>query len=149
MSTDREKARLAVKASRKKTKETNYLRYKSIQFRSNWRRRAKENGVSPDTVPQSKEILKWLESKVPLVCEYTGELLSEDNFGVDHRVSVFKGGGFSLENLAITSLKINGAKGDLSEEEFRQLLNLVQLWEDKGVRLLRRLVWSNSMFSPK
>jgi 5-methylcytosine-specific restriction endonuclease McrA len=126
-------------------KTENFIQYKAKQFRSNWRRRAINNGIDPNTVPTTIEINNWLHTKYPFVCEYTGKVLGND-FGVDHKVSIFRGGTFSLDNLAITSKQINGAKGDLTEEEFRQLLNLISNWEDQGTRLLRRLTWSNSMF---
>jgi 5-methylcytosine-specific restriction endonuclease McrA len=120
--------------------------WKATQLRSNWIRRARQHNIGPEEVPPVQEILIWLLKQIPFTCYYTGESLSERSFGVDHKVSIFRGGGFNLENLAVTSLKINGAKGDLSEEEFRQLLNTISTWEDRGVRLLRRLSWSNSMF---
>lgn len=138
-----------IRASRRELKrrykEKDFLRWKADQFRSNWIRRAKQNGLSISDVPFRDNIKEWLETQQPFVCFYTGVAL-DNEFGVDHKVSIFRGGGFELDNLVITCPKINGAKGDLSSEEFFALLKTIGTWEDKGERLLRRLLWSNSRF---
>lgn len=137
---------------RKNHKETmkseDFHRYKAQQFRSNWRRRATQLGVSFDTVPPTKEIKLWLDSQVPYTCYYTGKLLGRD-FGVDHLVPIAKGGGLGFNNLCLTSPFINGAKGMLTDEEFKSLLDLIKTWKDGGVDLLQRLQSSNQMFQKK
>lgn len=133
----------AVNVYRSNLKEEDFHKWKSYQFRSNWRRRAKQQGADLTTVPTIKEIQKWLESQYPYKCYFTGESLDRQ-FGVDHIVPVSRGGTFDLKNLCITSPFINGAKGTMTETEFKALLKLIWKWEDKGKQLLQRLVVSNT-----
>jgi len=123
-------------------KNEDFFDYKAIQFRNNWRRRAKSAGVDPDVVPSRVEIKEWLESQYPFKCFFTGVDLDR-NFGVDHYVSIIRGGSFGFDNLVITSQEINGAKGSMTGDEFKSLLNTIRNWEDGGQEILQRLRASN------
>ena len=129
-------------------KDTDFHKWKATQFRSNWRRRAKIHGVDVKEVPTVKEIIDWLDKQVPFTCFYTGEKL-EREFGVDHIVSLTRGGSFSLDNLCITNPFINGAKGSMTGDEFKSLLDLISTWEDGGKEVLRRLRSAGTMFGGK
>ena len=129
-------------------KDTDFHKWKATQFRSNWRRRAKLHGISADHVPKVNEIIDWLDSQKPFTCFYTGEKLERD-FGVDHIVSLARGGSFSLDNLCITNPFINGAKGSMTGDEFKALLELIRTWEDGGQEVLRRLRSAGTIFGGK
>lgn len=64
-------------------------------------------------------------------CAYSGELLAIDAISIDHRLPLAAGGLTELPNLAICSQRWNRIKGQLSEERFRALLALMELWPDK------------------
>ena len=133
---------------RTELKQVDFLKWKATQFRSNWVSRARKNGADITTVPSRDAIKEWLEQQSPLICSFTKEKLDRE-FGVDHIVPVARGGSYSLDNLCITSSFINGAKGAMTGDEFKQLLKLTSKWEDKGKGLLSRLRASNNMFGNK
>jgi hypothetical protein len=53
-------------------------------------------------------------------CEYSGDMLVVEDFSVDHRFPVSRGGYFGLQNLAICSKKENLRKGNMTEVEYQQ-----------------------------
>ena len=126
-------------------KEHDFHKYKATQFRSNRIRKAKQMGVDIKEVPSRLDIIDWLNKKYPYTCYFTGEALDR-KFGVDHMIPIARGGSFGLSNLCITSPFLNGAKGAMTVDEFKQLLKLISKWEDKGKGILARLQVSNSMF---
>ena len=129
-----------------KMKEEDFLKWKSQQYRTNWRRRAKNLGFDPNIdVPTAKEIRQWLDTQQPFTCYFTGDALGRD-FGTDHIIPTARGGSFGLDNLCITSTRLNSAKGTMTGKEFKDLLKLIGKWDDNGTELLTRLVASNAMF---
>lgn len=52
-------------------------------------------------------------------CEYSDELLTAENFSVDHRYPVSRGGSFGMVNLSICAQKQNLRKGNMSETEYQ------------------------------
>lgn len=126
--------------------DNDYEKYKAQQFRSNWRARANKKGQAQVDIPSRKEIQEWLHKQKPYTCYFTGELLDRD-FGVDHKQPLARGGTYDLDNLCITSPFINAAKGAMTEEEFRSLLDCISTWENKGKELLVRLRASNIYFT--
>ena len=74
----------------------------------------------------------WLQARFDLDvtgvvrCEYSGEMLSAENFSVDHRFPVSRGGEFGLQNLTICSEKENLRKGNMTEVEYRQFKQHVE-----------------------
>lgn len=137
------------KEYRKLKKKQDPSFYKSHQLRSNWKARARSLGVEPLGLPSAPEIRAWLDSQKPYKCYYTAENISEKDIGLDHKVPIARGGTYSLDNVVITSKAINGAKGQMTEEEFRQLLKLISYWEDGGKNLLMRLKASGHIFKTK
>jgi len=68
---------------------------------------------------------------------------------VDHRIPISRKGSWAFNNLGITSRFHNNVKGQLTEQEFRQLLKLISKWEDKGEHLLKRLASSSIIFKKR
>lgn len=128
-------------------KKEDPLFYKSHQLRSNWATRAKKLKVDNPELPSAKEIRDWLNSQKPYTCYYTGESVTEKHLGLDHLTPIARGGVYNLSNIVVTSQYINGAKGEMTEQEFRELLELVSSWEDKGKSLLKRLRFSGGMYT--
>lgn len=124
---------------------TDFNKWKAAQLRSNWNRRAKLLNIDISYVPMPNEIRAWLDSQHPYKCYYTNVELERD-YAVDHKVPLARGGTFAITNLCITQPHINSAKGTLSDKEFKQLLKLIEKWEDKGALLLKRLQVSNTIF---
>lgn len=91
-----------------------------------------------NTVPSREELQQWLES-TPLVCHYSKIPLSIYDITIDHRIPTARGGTHYLHNLCIASHHMNTAKGTMTEKEFNELLNLIDTWDDKGEKLLKRL----------
>lgn len=124
--------------SRRNLKKTNFSKYRASSLRSSWLNRAKKLGVDVSTVPIIPQIEKWLNDQIPFTCHYTKEPLGLV-FEADHLVPISRGGVFSLSNIVLTRPLLNGAKGNLTDTEFRQLLKLISKWPDKGNSLLQRL----------
>lgn len=59
----------------------------------------------------------WVKSARMLACPYCGDPVKE----IDHKQPLSKGGEHSLDNLQMTCLDCNRSKGDMTDEEFRQL----------------------------
>lgn len=102
------------------------------------RARARRSGDNPEDVPTAKEFEEWFSGQ-PIVCYYTQEPVVLRDLQVDHKQPRSRGGTDKLENLCITSSGINRAKGNMTEQEFRSLLDLILTWEDRGATLLKRL----------
>jgi len=94
-----------------------------------------------------KDIASWLERQPKITktgqlyfsCYLTNQLIHVDKIELDHRTPVTRCGDYSLDNLGITSAKMNKVKGARSEEEFKQLLALIAKWGDKGNSLIADL----------
>ncbi|HLW51268.1 MAG TPA: HNH endonuclease signature motif containing protein [Candidatus Angelobacter sp.] len=54
-------------------------------------------------------------------CEYSGRVLSAEDFFVDHKTPISRKGSFWLDNLAICSEKENLRKGNMDAAEYRAL----------------------------
>lgn len=97
------------------------------------------------TTPSTQELYIWLGEE-PRLCYYTGEELSALHvtkgnlkLTIDHKHPLNRGGDNSLTNLCFASHNINTAKGNMTEEEFKELFKLISSWEDQGASVLRRL----------
>jgi len=60
------------------------------------------------------------------VCGYSGLMVLVEDFSVDHRFPVSRGGEFGLQNLTICSDKQNLRKGNMTEVEYRQFKQHVE-----------------------
>jgi 5-methylcytosine-specific restriction endonuclease McrA len=123
-------------------KKTDPLKLKARNLRSGFRTRSKE-GIN---IPTTKEIEEWLKSISNFVCHYTGVPLDKNDFSVDHKIPLDRGGDNSFKNLCICTKQMNTTKGTMTEKEFKQLLSFLSKWEDKGEKLLRRLRMAGKAF---
>ena len=122
---------------------------KSKSARRSWRARAIKIGYDLDKVPTRKEIREWLLSQ-----EVDGKFIdyianAEVNINsveLDHKVSVSRGGSFSLDNVGITCRYHNNIKGTMNIEEYLELIYLISRWEDNGADICRRLLASNRIY---
>lgn len=51
-------------------------------------------------------------------CAYTGNELTPQNTGADHKIPVSKGGSHELSNIALVTQAVNSAKGTMTLDEF-------------------------------
>lgn len=107
------------------------LKYKAQAIRVNFMNRA------PDC-PMPREIEAWLRAQT-FICHYSGVQLSHTTFEVDHKDPTSRGGSNTFDNWCICSREMNGAKGTMTEQEFKALLLLVRGWSDGGKKVLARL----------
>lgn len=117
-------------AGRSNKPESVFLR-RSLSIYAGMKERAFKRHVS--VFPFSLEDLRiWLLCKFVggakgiVRCEYSGEILSAENFSVDHRFPVSRGGEFGLQNLTVCSEKENLRKGNMTEVEYGQFKQHVE-----------------------
>lgn len=135
----RTKEYVSANKRKKSLKKTDPLEYKARNIRNRLLSRVKDHSDSRrKTTPTKAEIKRWLSSQ-DFTCYYSGEALDIFDMHVDHKTPFNRGGTNELDNLCLCTSKMNTAKGGLNEKEFRELLELISSWEDKGERLLRRL----------
>ena len=60
------------------------------------------------------------------VCPYCNKQIPPLDFSIDHKIPKNRGGTNSLNNLHLVCIKCNKVKGDLTDEEFRQLINFLK-----------------------
>ena len=130
------------------------IKRKSQSFRSNCLHRAKKAGHDVKSIPMPKDIAAWLQRQPMIVkrkrlyfsCYLTNELVPVSKIEIDHRVPVCRCGDYSIDNLGITSARINQAKGMRSNDEFLALLQLIATWDDKGASIIKDLRAGASAF---
>jgi 5-methylcytosine-specific restriction endonuclease McrA len=132
----RTKEKYSRKKRQKVLKSSDPVLFKARSIRSKLLSRV--SGDLKITTPKTEEILEWLLN-TPLVCYYSGEPLDLFKLHVDHKTPLVYGGTNELSNLCLASHHMNTAKGRMNEKEFKQLLDLISTWDDKGQSLLRRL----------
>jgi 5-methylcytosine-specific restriction endonuclease McrA len=79
-------------------------------------------------------------------CYYCTIELDQKNFGVDHAQPLSRAGQNTIENLRACCQKCNLIKGALTESEYKELRQLCEKWDDKGVSLFARLKRGNKFF---
>jgi 5-methylcytosine-specific restriction endonuclease McrA len=123
------------------------LKYKAQCIRSSFRQRTKDKSIE---IEPSKYYENWLRSFQGIyICYYTGEVLTEKTFTVDHKQSLEKGGSNDISNLCLCSKSANDAKGSLNEKEFFQLLELLNTWDISSKKnVLTRLKQAANIFRP-
>ena len=93
------------------------------------------------------QILEWMESSK--VCPYCHKPIDPLDYSIDHKTPKNRGGPNDLSNLQLIDKKCNMVKGDLTDEEFKQLMEFLQ---DKPIiydNLYKRLRMSGFKFSWK
>lgn len=135
------------KASAKEWKEhlkkTDPYLLKARNLRQGLLTRTKDLQIK-STTPTTEVLYNWFLQSTPIYCYYSGvelNLLKKSNnkLTVDHKIPLTRGGSNNIDNLCFASHHMNTAKGSLTEQEFKQFLELISSWEDKGITILRRL----------
>lgn len=124
----------------------NWFGKKASSLRASWKKRLTKYSEDSSVLPSSEEIKKWLYEHYPFTCEYDNIELVESEVGFDHDVPIARGGSFGLENIVICHKLHNSAKGELTGTEYKQLLEVIRKWEDRGEKFLTRLRQSNTIF---
>lgn len=120
-------------------KLTNPTLLKARGIRSKLMARHNKIGMEREHIPTALVIKDWLDAQMPAKCYYSGVEVDLFKCHVDHKQPLGRGGDSRLGNLCVTDPKINSAKGQMTEKEFKQLLELISTWEDGGQYLLMRL----------
>lgn len=118
-----------------------YFRHKVKTFkrRAPGRGRTKWRVHNISTPYDCNDVVEKIGAKP--VCYLTGkkiDLNMPSSYNLDHIVPTSKGGTNDLDNLGITCINANQAKGSLSLEEFHKLCEDVLRWRDKCKRLIKR-----------
>jgi len=79
----------------------------------------------------TKDILSLLHRQ-GFHCAYTGEQLTPENAGADHKIPVGRGGSNQIENIAIVKREVNSAKGAMTVEEFVEMCRKVAAYFSDG-----------------
>ena len=137
--TGRVKERYSDKARRIELRQTDPTLLKGRDMRSKLMTRHRKLGLDRSYINTGDEFKVWLDSQKPFRCYYTGVEVDLFKCHIDHKQPLNRGGDSRLSNLCITDPKINSAKGQMTEKEFKQLLKLISAWEDGGQYLLMRL----------
>ena len=105
-------------------------RYKGVgKARTDWR---VHNVSTPYTC---RDVVDKIGHKP--ICYLTGRKINLNQpsaYSLDHIIPIAQGGSNDLNNLGITCLEVNHAKGSLSLDEFYSLCEEVLVWRDKQSR---------------
>ena len=91
---------------------------------------------------QSRLVKSWLLKLTKLkevICAYCEEPVAKEDWSIDHFLPLSRGGKNNIRNMVMSCYKCNKAKGDMTGEEFRHLLEFLSTWEGDGRKLLIRL----------
>ena len=70
------------------------------------------------------QILQWMESSQ--ICPYCHKHIDPLDYSIDHMLPKNRGGSNDLSNLQLIDLKCNKVKGDITDEEFKQLMEFLK-----------------------
>jgi len=121
--------------------DSNTLRKMARQWRTSSKSRAAKGNHRIGAIPSIDETHEHLKT-LPWECCYCGVALGtkkQNKPNLDHRRPICRGGDARLSNLGLACWPCNGSKGPLLESEFRDLLDTMRRWPDKGKSLLIRL----------
>lgn len=121
------------------------IKKRSFTIKNNWSFRSKKYNKR-DEVPTRQEIEDWLRSFKEFRCAWTGELIENLEFQVDHNIPISRDGTFRLDNCLIMTKKSNMIKGSLTLEELNMLKESLKDWPDKGEAVFQRLYQSSSAY---
>jgi len=124
---------------KKELKKENPTLVKARDIRSKLMTRHRKISLDREHIPTAAEIKAWLDKQAPFKCYYSNQQIDLFKCHVDHKQPLNRGGNSELSNLCLTDPKYNSAKGAMTEKEFKQLLELINSWEDSGKYLLMRL----------
>jgi len=120
----------AFKARCSKSSWTNFRsKIKCFKRRANYNNRHRVKVKNPYTC---EDVVNKLGVKPR--CYLTGKLINlnkPDTYNLDHIIPVSRGGTNELDNLQITCVEANSAKGNLTLKEFHSLCRRVLNWKNK------------------
>lgn len=142
---DRNAHREHARRSYYRMKYNDWESWKAQTICSSIRAKAKKLGIKPMPIA---EVRSWLY-RVDMVCRYCGVKLDQENFGVDHGQPLSRGGQNTVDNLVECCKACNMSKGAMTVKEYKDLLELINSWEDSGASLLSKLRYSGVMYLRK
>ena len=101
------------------------VKSRTRQMHATLRRRA--GGADVMGLEELRAEFGYFLDRWPL-CLYCNERVTHANVSLDHRVPVARGGGHEMSNLAFICQPCNKAKGDMTEEEFKDLRLMLDRW---------------------
>ena len=125
--------------AKKKKKESPLVKYsrgipiepslvKARSIRNNLLGRCKSDEMKL-TTPSIKDLHRWLN--IPdYMCFYCLKPLTLETINIDHKTPIGRNGQNEITNLCVSCEPCNRIKGNLKEDEFRQLLELLKTWEE-------------------
>lgn len=133
------------------------IKAKARNFRQHSRQRALKLGLEHKLIeiPSSKQIEQWLldkmdftvPSKPVFYCAYTSDKLKLSELEIDHIKPLSLDGDLGFDNLCVTSKRINGIKGDMTNGDFLKLLDLLDdMTEHSKKSVMTRLYAGNRRF---
>lgn len=117
---------------------------KARVLRSNLLQRVKTEALK-STTATLRELEKWLNHE-HFICYYCLRELNLEDLTCDHKTPLSRLGSNEISNLCICCSDCNSLKAELTEEEFRSLLELVKTWKDNGEYLFIRLRRGSTIF---
>ena len=116
----------ARKSERARQKHSKFIQRTLSIYRNQQARLRKDSGQDDALLPYSLEDFRtWFQAGLDRGCAYTGERLTIGSASVDHRTPLKRGGSWDLHNLAVCTASVNFLKGELTEDEVRDLLQFM------------------------
>jgi 5-methylcytosine-specific restriction endonuclease McrA len=121
-----------------KSKEAKILTRRSRDIFRHQRDRARQAGaVLGLTLDQLR---RKVMLRLGMPCSYCCQPLTAQNFSLDHRQPLSRGGTWDADNLVVICLRCNKIKGNLCDDEFRHFIDAVlQLDEVARKDIMARL----------
>lgn len=121
-----------------KSSNSDFLRRTANIFNNQKRRARAEHRPLDYTLEELRALVfRTLEAGF---CPYCGGALDACNFGCDHGNPTSRTRDFALANLVICCERCNQIKGNMNEQEFGQLLQMIRAWPPEvQASLLARL----------
>jgi len=80
------------------------------------------------------------------ICEYCHKPIAPLDYSIDHKIPLNKGGTNDISNLHLICIKCNKVKGDLTDEQFKDLMNYLADKPEVYDTLYKRLRMANYKF---
>ena len=80
------------------------------------------------------------------VCPYCNKIIEPLSFSIDHKIPKNRSGSNELSNLQLIDIKCNKVKGDLTDDEFKQLMEFLKYNPTIYENLYRRLRMAGMVF---
>ncbi len=136
----------------------NETRLRARTYRANWRNRIRKTlKKDPDLLeirllelPSIDDVEEFLHNE-DLTRDYiTGQRIPASTMELDHKNPISRGGSLELENIGPLTKRNNKMKGELTDNEYSSLVQLMNSWTEIGKKVLeKRLNQSTLIFKPK